>query len=130
MSVRSSLHASLQHKCATCHEGEMFKHPIAELRQPFEMHDRCPVCTANYFPEPGYYYGAMFTSYFLSAFLSLGFVMLTHWVLGWSLVGSFVGLTLLVAVAFVWWFRFSRALWLNLMVRYRPERSPTSTASC
>ena len=101
----------------------MFCTPVLNLDRPFEMHERCPKCHADYFPEPGFYYGAMFTSYFLSGGISLTIVMVTHWVLGWTLTAAFFFLVAIVGLAYVWWFRFSRALWLNLMVRYRPEKA-------
>lgn len=30
------------------------------------MHKECPVCKANFEPEPGFYYGAMYISYALN----------------------------------------------------------------
>jgi uncharacterized protein (DUF983 family) len=115
--------AMFNHKCAECHQGDMFPTGAFSLNKPFEMYDRCPKCDANYYPEPGFYYGAMFMSYILSIFIILGFVMLLHWVLELSLMASFGWLMVLVTVFFVWWFRFSRAFWLNLIVGYLPKKA-------
>ncbi len=101
----------------------MFPTGSFSFNRPFDMHERCPKCNANLMPEPGFYYGAMFMSYIFSAFISLGIVMLTHWVLDYSLLASFFILVGVVAVFFVWWFRFSRAFWLNLIVGFRPEKA-------
>ncbi len=30
---------------------------------------------------------------------------------------------LFVGIFFVWWFRFARAFWLNLIVGFRPEKA-------
>ena len=115
-------------KCAECHRGDLFPTGSFSFSRPFEMYRRCPRCNANYFPEPGFYYGAMFISYILSSFLILGFVMLLHWVFDVSLMASFWWTLVLVAVFFVWWFRFARAVWLNLVVGYRgPPPSPAGT---
>ncbi len=111
------------HKCAECHQGDMFPTGAFSFNKPFEMNQRCPLCDADMEPEPGFYYGAMFMSYIFSAFISLGLVMLTHWVLDYSLTQSFFILIAIVAVFFVWWFRFSRAFWFNLIVGFRPEKA-------
>ena len=111
------------HKCAECHEGDLFPTGAFSFNQPFEMHKRCPKCNANYYPEPGFYYGAMFLSYIFSAFIFLGVVILLHWVIGLTLLASFFWLMAVIGLFFVWWFRFSRTFWLNLMVAYRPEKA-------
>ena len=119
----------LAHKCAECHRGDMFPTGAFSFKRPFDMYERCPKCNANFYPEPGFYYGAMFMSYIFSAFFCLGFVILLHWVLDVSLVGSFFWLMAVVGVFFVWWFRFSRAFWLNLIVGYRPEKAAIAEAA-
>ena len=83
--------------------------------------EHCPACGQNYFPEPGFYYGAMFISYIGSAFFCLGFVMLLHWVFDWSMAGSFAMLLIVTGILFVWWFRFSRAVYFHLVTRYKPD---------
>ncbi|WP_020567905.1 DUF983 domain-containing protein [Neolewinella persica] len=120
--------AMFNHKCAECHEGDMFPTGSFSFKEPFEMHERCPKCDANYYPEPGFYYGAMFISYIFTAFFFLGFVMLLHWVFDLSLMTSFIWLLLFVATFFVWWFRFARAFWLNLLVGFRPEKATVAKA--
>jgi len=50
-------------KCPRCHEGEMFETGSWSFVKSFDMLHRCPKCNLNYYPEPGYYYGAMFISY-------------------------------------------------------------------
>lgn len=85
------------------------------------QYEHCPKCEQNYFPEPGFYYGAMFISYIGSAFFCMGFVMLLHWVFGWSTAASFVALLAIAGLMFVWWFRFSRSVYFHLVTKYRPE---------
>ncbi|MEO0732917.1 MAG: DUF983 domain-containing protein, partial [Bacteroidota bacterium] len=57
------------------------------------------------------------------------FVMLLHWVFGLSLAASFGWLFLFVGIFFVWWFRFARAFWLNLIVGFRPEKADLARKS-
>ncbi|MEL6718022.1 MAG: DUF983 domain-containing protein, partial [Bacteroidota bacterium] len=52
-------------KCPRCHEADLFETGSFSFQKPFEMHERCPNCNFNNFPEPGFYYGAMFMSYII-----------------------------------------------------------------
>ena len=89
--------------------------------KPFYMHERCPKCNLNYWPEPGYYYGAMFISYTWTGMFCLMFVALFHWVLGWSQAVSFTLLVIFLVINYVYIFRISRLMWLNLNVKYNPH---------
>ncbi|MBP7272970.1 MAG: DUF983 domain-containing protein [Saprospiraceae bacterium] len=105
-------------KCPRCHEGDLFPTATLSFKQPFDMNEECPKCGLNFFPEPGYYFGSMFISYIWTGMFSVLVVVLLHWVLGLSLDMSFLILVLLMALMFVWIFRVSRAIWINLLVKY------------
>ena len=105
-------------KCPKCHEGELFPTSTFSFKQPFEMYERCPNCNENYAPEPGFYYGAMFISYIWTGFFSLSFVAFMIFVLKMSINMSFLALILFMASIFVWIFRVSRAMWINVVVHY------------
>jgi uncharacterized protein (DUF983 family) len=108
-------------KCPRCHEGETFETGSWSLLKPFEMHQRCPKCDLNYFPEPGYYYGAMFISYIWTAWFSLLFVALFHWILGWKTDTALILLGIFMALNFVYIFRVSRLMYININVHYDPK---------
>jgi len=82
------------------------------------MKEHCEICNQTYFPEPGFYYGAMFISFIFTGWFSIGFVLLIHWGLGWSTSASFATLIALLAFFFVYIFRLARAIWLTLTVKY------------
>ncbi|NJN78752.1 MAG: DUF983 domain-containing protein [Saprospiraceae bacterium] len=105
-------------KCPKCHEGEMFPTSTFSFKKSFDMHERCPVCNEDYFPEPGFYYGAMFISYIWTGFFCLGFVAFTIFVLKMSINMSFLALIAFMALIFVWIFRVSRVMWINVVVHY------------
>jgi len=107
-------------RCPRCRRGDLFPTGSFSFSQPFLQYEHCPKCGQDYFPEPGFYYGAMFISYIGSAFFCLGFVMLLHWVFDWSIAGSFATLLIVTGFLFVWWFRFSRAVYFYLLTRYEP----------
>lgn len=105
-------------KCPKCHEGELYLTPTFSFKKSFEMYDRCPHCNEDYAPEPGFYYGAMFISYIWTAFFCLGFVGLLIMGFGVSINMAFLWLIIFMALIFVWIFRVSRAMWINVVVHY------------
>ena len=117
----STLRSACSLRCPKCHEGKMFYTPSFSFSRPFEMKERCDVCNEDFFPEPGYYYGAMFISYIFTAFFCIGFVMIFHWVLGWSTTASFALLLGILAILFTYIFRFSRVVYISLNVYYDPD---------
>ncbi len=115
----SRLSKILGMKCPNCGEGDMFYTPTFSFKRPLEMPEHCPNCGQSFFPEPGFYYGAMFISYIVSGFFSIGFIMLLHWVFKLSIDFSFLILILIAALFYVYLFRISRSVWLGLMVKKR-----------
>ena len=108
-------------RCPRCRRGDLFPTGSFSFNMPFKQYAHCPKCGQNYFPEPGFYYGAMFISYIGSGFFSLGFVMLLHWVFGLGFGLSFLLLALVGAVFFVYWFRLSRSIYFHMVTKYRPK---------
>jgi uncharacterized protein (DUF983 family) len=65
MSSRHSRPAALLLRlCPNCMEGAIY-------RQPFSMNPRCPRCDYDFYPEPGFYLGAMMVPYFFSALVTV-----------------------------------------------------------
>ncbi len=108
-------------KCPRCHEGEVFETGSWSFAKSFDMRQRCPKCDLNYFPEPGYYYGAMFISYIWTGWFCLLFIALFHWWLGFSQTVAFSLLSAFIALNFVYIFRISRMIWINLFVKFDPK---------
>lgn len=117
----SKLYSIFTQRCPRCHESKMFYTPTFSFKRPFDMKERCDVCDEDFFPEPGYYYGAMFVSYIFTAFFCIGFALFFHWGLGWSVEASFGLLITVLAILFVFIFRLARALYININVFYDPD---------
>lgn len=113
----SKLFAIWNMKCPRCHEGDLFD-PKLKF---YEMPKRCSVCNQNYMPEPGFYYGAMFVSYILTGWFCIIVGMVFHWILDWGLINTTLLLILILAIFFVWIFQFSRSVWINIAVKYKPK---------
>jgi len=87
------------------------------------MHYKCDVCGQKFEPETGFYYGAMFISYLFVAFLSFLIVGISIFVLGIQVELSFGILLIILAIIYVWNLRFTRSLWIHLVIKYDPKYS-------
>lgn len=105
-------------KCPRCQEGDLFPTGSFSFKKPFDMPEVCPKCGQKYFLGPGFYYGAMFISYMITAFFCLSFVGALLWLTDLSVNMAFVVLLVFVSFLFVWFFRVARAIWININVKY------------
>lgn len=103
--------------CPRCHHGKLYVSPF-NWRKPMLMHKECSICGQKFEPEPGFYYGAMFISYIFIGFFSLGFTLLSVFALGLSFDLTFGLLLGILAIMFFWNLRFSRSIWIHLVVRH------------
>lgn len=91
------------------------------LSKPLTMNKQCPVCGQKFEPEPGFYFGAMFISYIFLAFFSLGLTGLLVFYFHLSVEMAFGILLTVLAIMFLWNLRFSRSIWIHLVVKYDPK---------
>jgi uncharacterized protein (DUF983 family) len=121
MPARTLANAQLQCKCPRCREGDIFTHRLGNILKFSSMNKRCPICGADFEPEPGFYFGAMFVSYAISVVIFI--------VVGVTLYIFFrpsdtVYLICIVAVAIIFTpfsFRYSRVLFLYWFGGYHFE---------
>lgn len=99
------LGAILRRRCPKCLKGAVFAGV-------FRMHARCPACGFGYFPEPGYFMGAIYFSYGMALFVGtpvfLG--LLYAGVDYWHCVAATGGFLTLLFPALR---QYSRVLWLH-----------------
>ncbi len=114
----SKFYSIFRFKCPRCQVGDLYETTTFSFKKPFEMPPNCPECHQKYFLEPGFYYGAMFISYFMTGGFCLAFVGFSMLVLGFSINLSFMILIAVLTVLFVWIFRLARAIWININVKY------------
>ena len=107
----------LTHKCPKCRSSNLFKRPF-KFKDPLNMNERCSVCNQNFEPEPGFYFGAMFISYGLSAFLLLVPALILVFGFGWSANGSMLLVLAIAAISYFKILRVSRSFWIHINVKY------------
>lgn len=113
--MKNRLWTILSLKCPRCQEGKLFENPNPyNINDIDKMPSHCPKCNLNYEPEVGFWYGAMFVSYAVTAL----FLII---VLGFSLIAwGYISRTYLwICIAFVllgwpYVFRLSRSIWLSI----------------
>ena len=83
------------------------------------MHDKCGHCGQKFTPEPGFYYGAMFLSYILSGWLLLLTALALVFYFNWTVEKTMLVIIALGILSYFKLMRFSRSLYIHLVVRYR-----------
>ena len=90
------------------------------FKQPLKMYKQCPVCGQRMEPEVGFYYGAMFISYVFIGIMSLLIVGTLVFIFHVQIEIAFLILLAFLALIFLWNLRFSRSVWIHLIVKYNP----------
>jgi len=115
-----------RYTCPRCRQGELFTKPF-DIGKPLSMPYSCDVCEQRFEPEPGYYYGAMFLSYILSSGILLPIALFVVFYFKWS-VNSAMGLIIFLGIMlYIRILRFSRSLWIHIMVKYKPKYTKDKT---
>ena len=103
-------------RCPRCGAQSLF-------RGWFAMHERCTVCQLRFEREQGYFVGAMYINYGVTAVLALaGYYALEWW--GRLSFGQQLGLWCGFSIVFpLFFFRYARSLWLSFDYIFNPDDS-------
>ena len=111
------LKSVLTYCCPRCRSAKLFKEPF-QITNPLDMNKECPNCKQNFFPEPGFYFGAMFLSYIVSGFLFLVPALILVFGFGWSVNSTMVFVLIFAALVYFKLMRVARSLWIHISVKY------------
>ena len=84
------------------------------------MIDRCPACGYVFEREGGYWLGAMYVNYGVAVALAVTAHILMADVFGIDTMTQMLTIVPAAALFVVWFFRYSRALWLVLDLTFDP----------
>jgi len=120
----SKLYSIAALRCPRCHSGELFinKNPY-KISGWDKMYPICSVCQLHFEREPGFFQGAMYVSYGLGVAFSTA-VVLINFLIGFDVFTFFVSNTLGLIVFAPLLFRYSRAIYLNIFIKYQKEKDP------
>ncbi|WP_246000942.1 DUF983 domain-containing protein [Pontibacter diazotrophicus] len=106
-------------KCPRCREGNMFPEGTLYSTKFANMHEYCPCCGQSFEPEPGYYYGAMYVSFGFNVAIFLVTLAILYQFVEEVTMAMMMGVVAVVVIGFLpIIFRLSRALWINIFIRY------------
>ena len=119
---KSKLLSVLRQKCPHCREGNLFttQNPYS-FKAGTKMHDSCPVCNQDFKIEPGFYIGALWTSFPIVIFIM---ALLSILLLAWfklSLNYFFIILTVFLFLLQPIITRLGRAIWIYIFIKYNPD---------
>lgn len=119
----SKLYSILNFRCPRCQEGAVFeeKNPY-KFGSLFKMHENCSHCELRYEVEPSFFYGAMYVSYGYSVALFVATYIIMNLIYEPPIEHIIAALALVVLVLSPLVLRLSRITWLNLFVKYNPEK--------
>jgi uncharacterized protein (DUF983 family) len=115
MSLASSV---MGNRCPRCRHGRlfMFKNPY-RFKNGLKMHQNCPICDQDFQIEPGFYIGALWTSFpvvvlmmAIMAGVSIGIFSVPP---EWSIIA--ISLILIALQPMI--IRFGRSVWIHIFVR-------------
>ena len=120
MSQRNSLiYSIITVKCPRCREGNMFPEGTLYSTRFADMHKHCPCCGQPYEPEPGFYYGAMYVSFAFNVAIFLVALFILYQFVEEITLSMMIGIVAVVVIGLLpVIFRLSRALWINIFVKY------------
>nr|WP_299346476.1 DUF983 domain-containing protein [Allomuricauda sp.] len=119
----TKLYSILTGSCPKCQEESMYvnQNPYTPGKL-FKMHERCSNCGTKYKIEPSFFYGAMYVSYAVGIAFAVAAFVISYLFIGASLINSFIAIvgTLVVFMPVI--IRLSRNIWINLFIKYGPEK--------
>lgn len=114
-------------KCPHCHQGDVFTHKQFYHPVKFsQMNDECDHCHTSFFPEPGFYTGAMYVSYALAIPVAFLVAMGLSYGLGASDGVSLGAMIVSILLTTPINFRLSRLIWLHLFGKTQKRKNRKS----
>jgi uncharacterized protein (DUF983 family) len=121
-------YAIVKGKCPQCRRGDIFSGSMYGFNIQ-RTYTNCAHCNVRFEIEPGYFYAAMYISYFMNMFEMISTGIITYYATGgklefdslWIYVGSILLVSLLLSPLN---YRYSRIILLHLLspkLRYRAE---------
>ncbi len=109
-------------KCPKCHQGDLFLNKNTyQYKGFFDMPNNCSKCNQDFLIEPGFYYGAMYSSYAITIIINVTVFLILGLFLEYN-IGLFLTIDLFVLlITMPYVFKVSRAIWLAIMVKYDPK---------
>jgi len=124
MIKRTKFYSVLKLKCPRCRQGDLFERKgLVVYKNMMTMPKSCSVCQQKYELEPGFWIGALWTSYPIVVLIEFPFLMLA---LFNKTLGPWIPLCLMFVgfiLAFPIMLRLGRSIWISIWVKYDVEKA-------
>jgi uncharacterized protein (DUF983 family) len=101
-------------RCPRCGRAPLF-------RGWFAMNTLCAACDLRFERAPGYWIGAIYVNYGVTVTIAVGGFFLLRALAGWETARQLALWVPFVVLFPLWFFRYSRSLWLGLEYALNPE---------
>jgi len=113
------IYSILTCKCPGCRKHSMFTGKTFDFKNLGKVYKTCPNCRTDLYIEIGFYWGAMYLAWGISAMIALFQFLLYHNVFKfnfWITITIFIIVQLLISPYI---YRLSKSLWVHIVVRYK-----------
>jgi uncharacterized protein (DUF983 family) len=108
-------------KCPSCRKGDLFLIPgLFTFKKILKMPGRCQYCGQKYEIEPGFWIGALWTSYPFIVMIETPFILAAISGVSFGITALVLAMTLTLFIFFPLTLRLGRSIWIHLFVQYRP----------
>jgi uncharacterized protein (DUF983 family) len=104
---------ALRLRCPRCGNGRLF-------HGWFTMHRECPACGRTFERAPGYFLGAIYFNYGVTAAIMIAGYFALYFTRGQVTRAELAGLATFCLLFPLWFFRYARALWVAFDERWDP----------
>lgn len=109
-------------KCPRCRKGHLFvRRNTYAFTDSLSMHDFCPNCGQDFKIEPGFYIGALWTSFPIVILIMAVLSIILLVVLGISLEWFFVVITVALLALQPLIIRLGRSIWIHIFVGFKMQ---------
>lgn len=119
--IGTKFYSIFHNKCPRCQQGDFFVNPSPfKWKNNLKIHDKCSNCGLKYMIEPSFFYGAMYVSYGLTVAVAIAIVVIGY-LLGLSLVTSFIAIIVILVVLTPFVMRLSRLIYINMFIHFEEK---------
>lgn len=110
----------LRLRCPKCRQETMFKKKgLFVYRKPLDMHEKCGNCGQKYEIEPGFWLGALWTSYPIVVAIETPFIFYAISTPEMSVAAMFALMIALFFILFPAITRLGRSIWAHIFIKYQ-----------
>jgi len=119
----SKFYSIISFSCPRCQEGKVFKvkNPY-RLDKTFQMHETCSNCGLRYEIEPSFFYGSMYVSYGYTVAIFVATYVIMNLIYNPGIWDIVIALAIVLLLGSPLILRLSRITWLNIFVKYNPDK--------